>query len=289
MNSGNWRLDDIHWSKFDASKVDPHVLSALKTAALVEFNSPDYVSYLHKVFADQPEVCQEIARWGHEERQHGEVLRKWVELADPDFDFELALQTFKSLYRVDTEVEVSKRGSQAGEMLSRCVVESATSFFYTAIKDRTQEPCLRQICQHIARDEFAHYQMFLRIMEQCGGRPGWFKLLSIALQRVSELGDEELASAFYAAHFHKALDKPTFNPNLFAAVYESRAVQVYGREHAYRMSSMIARALGISPWGRTMKLLHPLIWKYWTWHLQKMTRYAADRGFGLDWQVRVAD
>lgn len=283
MESASWSLGDIAWSRLDRSKVNPHVLSALKTAALVEFNSPDYVSYLKNVLRDNPSIQQELERWGAEERQHGLALKQWVERVDADFNFDQAVLEFRSLYQVDTQASVSKRGSPAGEMLSRCVVESATSFFYTAIKDTTEEPCLRQICQFIARDEFAHYQLFLRIMNELGGRPGWLKLLWIALQRVNELGDEELASAFYAAHFHHAEDKPVFDAELFASVYESRAVLVYQQEHAYRMSSMIARALGVSPWGRLMKGVQPIIWRYWTWHLKRVTRKAECRGYGLDW------
>jgi len=284
MNSISWSLGDIAWSRLDHTKVNPHVLSALKTAALVEFNSPDYVSYLRNVFRGSPSIQCELERWGAEERQHGLALKKWVELVDPEFNFDKAVQEFKALYRVDTDVSESRRGSPAGEMLSRCVVESATSFFYTAIKDTTDEPCLKQICQFIARDEFAHYQLFLRIMEETGGRPGWFRLFMIALQRVNELGDEELASAFYAAHFHNKEERPEFDAALFASVYESRAVKLYQKKHAYRMSSMIARALGVSPWGRLMKGLYPLIWRYWIWHLKRVTNKAGRKGYGLDWQ-----
>src|SRR3990167_7194887 len=110
MESASWNLGDIAWSRLDRTKVNPHVLSALKTAALVEFNSPDYVSYLKNVFRDDHAIQRELERWGAEERQHGLALKKWVELVDPDFDFERAVQEFKALYRVDTDVSESKRG-----------------------------------------------------------------------------------------------------------------------------------------------------------------------------------
>ena len=47
-----WTMDDIHWSLFDPSRVDPTLLAAVKAAALVEYNAPDYVTYLKRVFAD---------------------------------------------------------------------------------------------------------------------------------------------------------------------------------------------------------------------------------------------
>jgi len=285
MTKPHWKLSDIAWDQFDPSKVDEGVLSALKSAALVEHNSPDYVSYLSAIFSDHPDIVKAIKVWGDEERQHGEALSAWIKKADPDFDFARALEAFKSLYQVDMNDGVSRRGSPAGEMLSRCVVESATSFFYTAIKDQTEEPCLKQICQLIARDEFAHYQMFLSIMNELGGRPNALSLMKIAIQRIHELGDEELASAFYASHFygHKIPESeiPDFDVKVFSSVYESRSVAVYQKDHAYRMSSMIARALGMKPFGRIMKTLQPVIWWYWSRHVNKMMGRAERFGYGL--------
>lgn len=285
MNKQHWKLSDIDWSRFDKDAVDPGILSALKSAALVEHNSPDYVTYLSAIFKDEPEIVSAIEEWGVEERQHGEVLSEWIKLADPEFDFENALEAFNDLYQVDMNGGVSRRGSAAGEMLSRCVVESATSFFYTAIKDQTNEPCLKQICQFIARDEFAHYQMFLKIMNESSGRPNILSLLKIAIQRINELGDEELASAYYAAHYFgnetKPEDRPEFDASVFAAVYESRSVAVYQKDHAYRMSSMIGRALGVKPFGRIMKTLQPVIWWYWSRHVNKMMGKAERLGYGI--------
>ncbi|MEQ9520511.1 MAG: ferritin-like domain-containing protein, partial [Parvibaculum sp.] len=86
--SDHWTLDDIEWEKFDASKVDPDLLAAIKAAAMVEANADDYVTYLTNVFADRPDVQAAIKQWGEEEVQHGAALAKWAETADPDFSFE---------------------------------------------------------------------------------------------------------------------------------------------------------------------------------------------------------
>ncbi|MBT7562638.1 MAG: hypothetical protein HN616_09600, partial [Proteobacteria bacterium] len=45
-----WLLSDINWSKLDLTSVTPELLAAVKTAALVEANSGDYVIYLHNIF-----------------------------------------------------------------------------------------------------------------------------------------------------------------------------------------------------------------------------------------------
>ena len=50
-----WTLDDVQWAKFDPAKVNPALLAAVKAASLVEFNAPDYVNYLKRVYRDAPE------------------------------------------------------------------------------------------------------------------------------------------------------------------------------------------------------------------------------------------
>ena len=50
--SKHWTLDDIDWDKFDPALVDPNLLATIKTAAMVEGNAADYVTYLLNVFSD---------------------------------------------------------------------------------------------------------------------------------------------------------------------------------------------------------------------------------------------
>ena len=141
----HWTLEDIRWQDFDPSKVDAGVLCAVKAAALVEFNAPDYVTYLCNVFADRPDVKEMLVGWGKEEIQHGQALARWAELADPTFNFEAAFKRFQAGYRIPLNEMQSVRGSRAGELVARCVVESGTSSYYTAIKDATDEPVLRRM------------------------------------------------------------------------------------------------------------------------------------------------
>jgi len=125
-----WTLDDIPWSRFDASRVDPTLLAAVKAASLVEYNAPDYVRYLSRVYQSaSPEVIRDIERWGGEEVQHGLALGRWAELADPAFNFQAAFARFLALYRAPhfDRGDGSVRGSRRGEMIARCVVESGTA------------------------------------------------------------------------------------------------------------------------------------------------------------------
>jgi len=145
-----WTLDTINWGAFDASKVDRETLEAVKAASLVEANAPDYVTYLCNVFSDNPGIHEDIRQWGREEAQHGAALARWAQLADPEFDFDTAFERFREIQGISTDAVQSVRGSRAGEMIARCVVESGTTSFYSAIKDTTEEPCLPLCPRHWA-------------------------------------------------------------------------------------------------------------------------------------------
>ncbi len=167
MEDTRWSLSDIPWDRFDATRVEPAALDIVKAAALVERNAGDYVAYLCNVFADDPSFQTIIRGWGEEEVQHGEALGRWAELADPAFDFRERYQQFRGRYRIPIEAMQSVRGSRAGEMVARCVVETGTSSLYSALRDASQEPVLRFICAKIAGDEFRHYVMFHKHLQAC--------------------------------------------------------------------------------------------------------------------------
>ncbi|MBV9548449.1 MAG: ferritin-like domain-containing protein, partial [Alphaproteobacteria bacterium] len=122
-----WTLDEVHWDWFDPSRVDAGLLAAVKSAALVEYNAPDYVAYLKRVFHDAgPETLAAIEQWGIEESQHGNALGRYAEMADPGFSMAEAFARFRKGYTPAhfTERTGSVRGSRRGEMIARCVVES---------------------------------------------------------------------------------------------------------------------------------------------------------------------
>src|SRR5882724_5224252 len=166
---GSWTLADIAWHRFDGEKVDPELLRIVKAAALVEHNGADYAEYLCRIFPDDAAFQDMARRWGDEEIQHGEALGRWATLADPDFDFDAACRRFSAGFRVDLAADSSVRGSRAREMIARCVVETGTSSYYSALAEATDEPVLREICQRVAADEFRHYKLFYKTLKRCLG------------------------------------------------------------------------------------------------------------------------
>ena len=164
---GHWTLDDIPWDRFDRGRVDPQIVPIVKAAAVVEYNGGAYAHHLCRIFADDPDFQKAARRWGGEEIQHGRALGRWAELVDPSFDFAAAFARFRQGYRVDFDSAASRRGSRAGEMIARCMVEVGTSSYYTALHEAVREPVLKAICRQIAADEIRHYKLFRRQLMRC--------------------------------------------------------------------------------------------------------------------------
>ncbi|HEY2071508.1 MAG TPA: ferritin-like domain-containing protein [Rhizomicrobium sp.] len=256
-----WSLDDVQWHRFDASKVEPGLLAAVKAASLVEYAAPDYVGYLSRVFAGRPETIAIIEQWGQEESQHGLALSRWAAMADPTFDFQAAFARFKTGYKPahfsGTE-EASIRGSKRGEMIARCVVECGTSSYYSAIRDATEEPLLKEIAGRIAADEFRHYKLFFDMLHEQDepDLPFWRKI-SVALGRAMESDDDELAYAFYSANISP--DEP-YQRAKYGNAYHGAAMIHYRPHHVKKLVQMVAKACGADPQSRLTSAAGTVAW-----------------------------
>jgi fatty acid desaturase len=255
----SWTLDDIAWDGFDGARVEPELLRIVKAASLVEQNGADYARYLCGVFHDDPAFQALAQRWGVEERQHGQALGRWAMLADPLFDHAAAAARFTAGFRVDLGASASVRGSRAGELVARCIVETGTSSYYTALAEATQEPVLRQICQRIAADELRHYKLFYTHLKRylASERLGRWGRLKVAAGRLAEAEDDELAYAYHAAN--DASDAP-YDRRRSTTAYGRRAYALYRRHHVERGMAMICKAVGLKPQGRLNSWLTRLAW-----------------------------
>lgn len=244
----HWTQDDIPWDKFDASKLSDDILKVVKAAAMVERNAGDYTEYLGKVFAGDPAFKQLAVQWRKEEVQHGDVLGRYAELADPDFNFAERFKRFTDGYKVPTDLDQSVRGSQTGELLARCIVETGTSSFYSALRDATDEPVLKSICHRIAGDEFRHYKWFYSYMKRYMDAEGVgvFRRTLVAIGRIKETDDDELAFAYHAAN------EPADLPYVRERCNREYAVRAYGfyqPKHTERAVNMILKVIGLDPQG----------------------------------------
>jgi len=274
-----WALDDVQWAAFDRSKVEPWMIAAIKSAALVELNAPDYVDYLKRVFQGaDPATISSIEQWGREESQHGRALGRWAELADPSFSLDEAFARFHANYQPAHFAACggdSVRGSRRGEMIARCVVESGTSSYYSAIRDATDEPLLKEVAGRIAADEFRHYKLFYETLEaQSEPELPFWKRVFVALGRIAEADDDELSYAYYCANVAAAdTDKLPYRRAVYARAQAATTMRIYRRNHVQRLVQMVAKAIGAAPHGTVAKIAGSLMWRA----LRLRARWASSR------------
>ncbi len=267
----HWRIDDVCWDRFDAGKLDPNLIPLVKAAAMVERNGADYAIYLHGVFADDADFRQASDTWAMEEVQHGDALGRWATLADPSWDFSVAFDRYRAGYKLPLDATGSVRGSRSGELIARCMVEIGTSSYYSALAEATAEPVLRQLCKHIAADEFRHYKLFYDHMRRYLAREkvGSLRRLRIALGRIFESEDDELA---FAWHCGNQPESHQFRRADCTAAYLGRAMQFYRFRHIERGMGMVLKVVGITPRGRLSSVATKLAWGLLRWRRRQFMR-----------------
>jgi rubrerythrin len=257
----HWRIEEIDWGRFDRSKVDPGIIPLVKAAAMVERNGTDYAAYLNGVFQDDPDFRKAADYWAEEEVQHGDALGRWAMLADPGWDYWAAFARYREGFRIDVHADASIRGSRTGELIARCMVETGTSSYYSALGEGTEEPVLKQICRQIAADEFRHFKLFYDHMRRYLARENISLLqrLRIAAGRISESEDDELAFAFHCGN--ESPDRGYDHARCLAA-YMARAMTFYRFRHVERGMGMIFKAVGLPPRGRLSDVSARLAWQF---------------------------
>jgi rubrerythrin len=262
-----WTLDDVSWDLFDPAAVDPSLLAAVKAAALVEYNAPDYVIYLKRIFNSAgAETLGAIDQWGKEESQHGKALAHWAQLADPSFDLEQTFARFRKGYQPDhfkNEDATSIRGSRRGEMIARCVVESGTSSYYSAVRDFTEEPVLKEVAGRIAADEYRHYKLFYDTLHaQNEPELSFWRKLLVAIGRVNESDDDELAYACYCASVPPEREAvEPYSRKKYSRIAYQRSLMVYRRRHIDKLAQMVSKAIGAQPHGKLSRWAGALLWR----------------------------
>jgi hypothetical protein len=266
MTRKHWSLKDIDWSRLQPAQVERELLETVKTAALVEANSADYVTYLRNVFRGDASFEAAADRWGEEEAQHGAALAAWAERIDPTFDFAASLARFRAGYQLPLDTAQSVRGSRSGELVARCVVESGTCSFYSALRDSAAEPVLRQICHFIAQDEAAHYRLFhTHLQRYLVLQPlNLWRRLKIAWGRMAETSDDELAYAYFSANGADSL----YRRADCAQAYWRRSMSRYRRSHVQSAAHMILHAIALNPRSMWARLGVAGVWRALQWKLR---------------------
>ncbi len=270
----HWHIEQIAWDSFDPSKVEPEVIPLVKAAAMVERNGDDYAAYLKSVFHDDPDFQAAADNWAVEENQHGDALGRWAMLADPGFQYMESFARYREGYKIDVKADASIRGSRTGELIARCMVETGTSSYYTALGEASAEPVLKQICRLIAADEYRHFKLFYDHMKRYLAREklSFPRRLRVALGRVGETEDDELAFAFHCSNDPPGL---AYEHARCSAGYMGRAMGYYRYHHIERSMGMIFKAIGLEPRGRMSDLAARGAWRLLCWRREKFRQQLA--------------
>jgi hypothetical protein len=148
------------------------------------------------------------------------------------------------------------------------MVETGTSSFYTALGDSVDEPVLKAICQRIAADELRHYKLFYSHIKGnlAAEKLTTMQRVRVALGRISETEDDELACAYFAAN---AEEGATYDRKRYSREYLSRTYGYYRQHHMDRVVAMVFKACGLNPQTLSFRMLQTVVW----WFFASRTRY----------------
>jgi hypothetical protein len=217
--NASWSIDDIPWHALarDSVGAEQRLFDIVASASFIEITSDRYTETLVKFFAGDDEVGEWLERhWQNEELQHGRALKRYVETAWPDFDWQAGYRIFLAEYGPTCTVERLAE-SRALEMASRCVVETGTATFYRALSELSPEPVLKRLAGEISADEVRHYKhfhrYFLRYRER--ERPSRIAILRTLLKRASDVETEDAFCAYKAVftvlHPDAEFDRADYN------------------------------------------------------------------------------
>ncbi len=154
------------------------------------------------------------------------------------------------------------------------MVETGTSSYYTALAEATGEPVLQQVCRLIAADEYRHFKLFYDHMRRYLGREriGMLHRLRIALGRLGESEDDELAFAY---HCGNEAEDARYDHARCIAAYMAGAIGFYRYRHIERGVGMMLKSVGLPPRGRLSAAASRVMWTALRARRRKFVRQAA--------------
>jgi rubrerythrin len=152
-----WSFDnDVAWSEIRTDLVTQQELETLRYAALTEGFTPTYIADLLQLYCDDAEMGAFLSIQYYEEYKHFHALRRYLQANGmPITDEELmARRSTRTSYR-----------SKLIPLLKFGLSEIFTAIFYRNLGRATKEPVLRQLCEHIAGDEYRHLNFYTAQLE----------------------------------------------------------------------------------------------------------------------------
>ncbi|MBC7395739.1 MAG: ferritin-like domain-containing protein [Variovorax sp.] len=193
--AARWEAEDLDFSRIVLGDVheDENLFYLISCASFIESGSDLYTHNLIDFFRGDTEVADWLRdRWEPEELKHGRALRAYVQHVWPEFAWQPAFDAFLHEYATYCKVELLAP-TRALELAARCVVETGTATYYSALAHSTNEPLLHELAERIAADEVSHYKNFYRFFKRYRAQeaPGRARVLATVGRRTLELKSED--------------------------------------------------------------------------------------------------
>ena len=255
----HWSIDDLPWHMIcqDAAAHTETFFYLVASASLMESATDLYTENLVDYFAGDEEVTSWLEQcWLPEELQHGLALRRYVEAAWPQFDWEPARRRFVKEFRPFCDIALEPTRTQ--EMASRCVVEMGTASYYRTLSCASPEPVLATLARHIAADEVRHYKHFYRYFRRYrdAETPSRAAILAALWRRLKMTGGDD--SFIVLKHVYSAYHPgEPFDAGVYRRV--RRECRNLVRDHIpHEMGvRMLLKPLGLGP--RIQRMTLPVI------------------------------
>ncbi|MFT5572448.1 MAG: rubrerythrin [Cryomorphaceae bacterium] len=194
MNNLSMPLSD----SVKSSRSDAFTFYSMTVISYLESAVPNYVENLDVIFKDNPELVDWLDNvWLHEESEHGELAKGFVQQTWPEYDWQKGYEKFLVKYGPRCAHE-ELRDSPGLEALARCVTETQATMSYRCLMNYSSDPKLIALMKKMSTDEVRHYREFRKTFDQYNQieKNSFFTKARTIIGRSELVKDEDLFMAF---------------------------------------------------------------------------------------------
>src|SRR5262249_12596866 len=136
-----------------------------------------------------------------------------------------------------------------------------------------QPPEQRELPPPTPANEIRHYKLFYNNLTRCLEREliGFWSRLRVAVRRIAESEDDELAYAYYVANEAAS----PYERHRYSCAYAARAYALCRKHHVAHGVTLICKAVGLNPHGWLAHWTGRLIWRLMRHRAARLTQAAA--------------
>jgi ferredoxin len=146
-----WKMSDLPWSQFDASKATPALKAVVREMAYSEQTTFSATQRFMEAFSKDADFTQWISVWFYEETRHPLVLIKWLQLAGETQDDDFVMKGRESEPFMPSRV---------GTLVTNVISELVAAAAYQHMVAGRLEPLLHAAVQKLSADEARHGASF---------------------------------------------------------------------------------------------------------------------------------